>query len=173
MCVWSNSSFSSIGKIVWHSSISIHCKSVQRAPSYQPEIMQRTEWSDDGRPDLSLYAGEFAKIWGMSPSPLKKTLNRFEEQPKKTKQMKTKLWIHMYCKFNILPEYLLLLITQKYRLYTFFYISGTRTIIMISMRFIPFVFIYFQELAQMYKTTERSVEDSANLVGLKLPKLSN
>lgn len=79
----------------------------------------------------------------------------------------------MYCKFNILPEYLLLLITQKYRLYTFFYISGTRTIIMISMRFIPFVFIYFQELAQMYKTTERSVEDSANLVGLKLPKLSN
>ncbi|XP_022304002.1 protein FMC1 homolog [Crassostrea virginica] len=26
-----------------------------------------------------------------------------------------------------------------------------------------------EELSQMYKTTERSIEDSANLVGLKLP----
>lgn len=137
MSVWSKSSFSSIGKIVWHSSISIHCKSVQRAPSYQPEIMQRTEWSDDGRPDLSLYAGEFAKIWGICHvlpprwtnfchqvinflsisflliqwfnesdmlmpvwkiAKLKKTLNRFEDQPKN----KTTIKCEYTCTVNLI-----------------------------------------------------------------------
>lgn len=55
----------------------------------------------------------------------------------------------------------------------FFYICGTHTIIMIFMSFIPFFKIYFQELAQMYKTTERSIEESANLVGLKLPNIDH
>lgn len=93
-----------------------------------------------------------------------------------TKQNNNKMWIHMYCKFNILPEYLpvLLSITCKiYIMHIFFYVCGTHTIIMIFMSFIPYVFIYFQELAQMYKTTERSIEDSANLVGLKLPTIDH